>query len=377
MASYKKRGKTWQYEISFKKADGKYDKIRKSGFKTKKEAQSVAEELEQNMKRGYKAHDKDVTLYEYFENWFSLYKEGKIAKATELKYKDTLQSIEKFAPFQTVRELDRATYQSLINSYAKTHAKGTVIKFNNHIRSCLKDAVEDGYILFDPTRKVVLGGDKPSKPKNEKYLDLDSYKKIITIARSKLNPVSPSHYAIIMAGATGMRVGEILGITWDDLDFTEGSVNINKTWDYKFNSGFSKTKTESSIRKIYLDSSTLQIFKMYQQKQEELFQVNSVANENKHIFFHPINGVVTSSAINKALKKICNDNNISPSITVHGMRHTLASILLYKGISIYKVSRLLGHSSVATTQNTYTHIIKELDQEENKKITGIMDSIYK
>lgn len=58
------------------------------------------------------------------------------------------------------------------------------------------------------------------------------------------------------------------------------------------------------------------------------------------------------------------------------MRHTLASILLYKGVSIYKVSRLLGHSSVATTQNTYTHIIKELDQEENKKITGIMDSIY-
>ena len=180
-----------------------------------------------------------------------------------------------------------------------------------------------------------------------------------------------------MGGARGMRVGEILGITWDDLDFTEGSVNINKTWDYKFNSGFSKTKTESSIRKIYLDSSTLQIFKTYQQKQEELFQVNSVDNKNKHVFFHPINGVVTSSAINKALKKICNDNNISPSITVHGMRHTLASILLYKGISIYKVSRLLGHSSVATTQNTYTHIIKELDQEENKKITGIMDSIYK
>lgn len=318
----------------------------------------------------------DITLYEYFNNWFSLYKKGKIAKSTELKYIDTLNTIQKLSPFQMVRELNRAEYQRLINKYAETHAKGTVIKFNNHIRSCLKDAVEDGYILFDPTRKVVLGGDKPSKQKEDKYLDLNSYKKIITTAKSKLNPSSPSNYAIIMAGATGMRVGEILGVTWDDLDFENGALDINKSWDYKFNTGFKPTKTESSIRKIYLDHNTLEIFKNYYNKQKELFENNSIDNDNNSIFVHPLNGVITSAAINKALKKICNDTNISPSITVHGMRHTLASILLYKGVSIYKVSRLLGHSSVATTQNTYTHIIKELDQEENKKITGIMYSIY-
>lgn len=230
----------------------------------------------------------DITLYEYFNNWFSLYKKGKIAKSTELKYIDTLNTIQKLSPFQMVRELNRAEYQRLINKYAETHAKGTVIKFNNHIRSCLKDAVEDGYILFDPTRKVVLGGDKPSKQKEDKYLDLNSYKKIITTAKSKLNPSSPSNYAIIMAGATGMRVGEILGVTWDDLDFENGALDINKSWDYKFNTGFKPTKTESSIRKIYLDHNTLEIFKNYYNKQKELFENNSIDNDNNSIFVHPL-----------------------------------------------------------------------------------------
>ncbi|HAP6927920.1 TPA: Arm DNA-binding domain-containing protein, partial [Enterococcus faecium] len=181
MARLVKRGNSWQYEISYKKDDGKYTKIRKSGFKTKGEAKDAANELEYNLNKGLKGDRKNLLLSDYFEDWMQLYKEGTVSPITYRKYEDTLMNIKKYMPAVLISDLDRVGYQRFLNKYAKDHVKSTVIKFNNHIRASLKDAVEEGLIPFDPTRKAVIKGKDSLKPKEDKYLDYDQFKSLMKL----------------------------------------------------------------------------------------------------------------------------------------------------------------------------------------------------
>src|SRR5699024_10311140 len=130
---------------------------------------------------------------------------------------------------------------------------------------------------------------------------------------------------------------------------------VDKTWNYKASKGgFQPTKNKSSKRKIQLDWQTAMQFS----------QLIKNMKPDKPIF---INGRVFNSTINKRLEKLCWQADI-PVITVHGLRHTHASLLLFAGVSIASVARRLGHSSMITTQETYLHIIQELENQDNDKI---------
>ena len=91
-------------------------------------------------------------------------------------------------------------------------------------------------------------------------------------------------------------------------------------------------------------------------------------NEKSHI--------LVSAEINKSLTSKLEMLNI-PRITFHGLRHTHASVLLYKGVSVLSVSRRLGHSNITTTQSTYLHIIKELQSQDQDKIVSILNNATK
>mgnify|MGYP004694440861 CR=1 FL=1 len=142
------------------------------------------------------------------------------------------------------------------------------------------------------------------------------------------------------------------------MDFHHQTLSINKTWDYKGKSGFQPTKNRSSVRKIQIDWQTVIQF-------SELIKH---LPEDKPIF---VEGAVYNSTVNNILARHCKECNI-PVISIHGLRHTHASLLLFTGVSIASVARRLGHSSMTTTQKTYLHIIQEL---ENKDIDLVMRSL--
>ncbi|KRL40411.1 integrase [Liquorilactobacillus nagelii DSM 13675] len=163
---------------------------------------------------------------------------------------------------------------------------------------------------------------------------------------------------ILLIAKTGMRFSEALALTPADFDFMHQSLNVNKTWDYKNNQGFMPTKNFTSNRKIQLDWQTVIQF-------TELLKG---LPENEPFFVH---GKVWNSTPNKRLERHCKNVDI-PIITIHGLRHTHASLLLFAGVSIASVARRLGHASMTTTQKTYLHIIAEL---ENKDIDLVMRSL--
>ncbi len=375
MARFIKRGKKWQYEISFKKKDGTFDKIRKSGFNTKSEAKDAATELEYQMKRGLSGERKNMLLSDYFKDWMELYKDGYVSEVTYLKYIDTHNNIERYMPHVLLSDLDRTKYQRYLNEFAKTHAQSTVIKFNNHIRSSLKDAVEEGLIPFDPTRKAILKG-KAQKKKEDKYLDYDEFKSLMTLVEKSLNPAYASPLMIIIAGVTGFRFSELLGLTWPDVDFDKNTLDVNKTWNYKLKK-WGPTKNESSIRKISVDQHSMELLKKHQKEQKELFDRFGIENEQQFIFYNLKDGIVSTNAVNKYLKKKLKELNIDRNMTLHGLRHTHASILLFSGVNILNVSKRLGHANLETTMSTYLHIVKELEEKDIDKINAVFDGVFK
>ena len=294
-------------------------------------------------------------FYKYYERWIRIYKEGAIRDVTMKKYEITLVWLKKLVPQLSLCDLNRITYQKLLNDYAVVHERQTTMDFHHQLKAAILDAVDDGMIERDPTRKAIIKG-KPPRAKKIKYLN--QFELHTLLSSLKLPPQINWDWLILLIAKTGMRFSEALALTPKDFDFARQSLSVERTWDYKGKGGFMPTKNKSSVRKIQLDWQTIIQF-------SELIKG---LPEDEPIF---IRGRVFNSTVNSILARHCKAQNI-PVISIHGLRHTHASLLLFAGVSIASVARRLGHASMTTTQKTYLHIIQEL---ENRDIDLVMRSL--
>lgn len=173
--------------------------------------------------------------------------------------------------------------------------------FHHQLKGAILDAVDEGLIERDPTRKAIIKGKTPAI-KKIKYLNQFELHNLL--ASLELKDKVNWDYFILLVAKTGMSFSEL-------------------------------------IKQL---------------------------PEDKPIF---VDGAVYNSTVNNILARHCKECNI-PVISIHGLRHTHASLLLFTGVSIASVARRLGHSSMTTTQKTYLHIIQEL---ENKDIDLVMRSL--
>ncbi len=289
---------------------------------------------------------------DYYARWIDIYKNQAVRKVTMDKYLMTHKWLTRLIPDLEMEDLDRNMYQILLNKYAECHERQTVMDFHHQLKGAILDAVDEGYITHDPTRKAIIKGKSP-RAKKTKYLNQFQLQTLMTSL--ELKERVNWDYFILLAAKTGMRFSEALAITPEDFDFKRQSVSINKTWDYKGDGGFLPTKNRSSVRKIQIDWQTVIQF-------SEL--VKSLPAD-KPIF---ISDKVYNSTVNERLRRLCEKCKI-PVISIHGLRHTHASLLLFTGVSTASVAQRLGHSSITTTQKTYLHIIQEL---ENRDVDLVM-----
>lgn len=301
--------------------------------------------------------DNNQLFVEYYKEWVSIYKEGAIRPITLSKYKMTISWLEKLVPNLKLCDLDRISYQKLINDYAKYHERQTTMDFHHQIKGSILDAVDEGLIPKDPTRKAIIKGKTPGE-KKPKYLNQFELHNLLTSL--DLKESVNWDWFILLVAKTGMRFSEALALTPEDFDFSKQVVSINKTWDYKGQGGFLPTKNKSSVRKVQLDWKTVMQFS----------QLLKDLPSDEPIFVKS-NDKIYNSTVNGVLFRLCKKADI-PTISIHGLRHTHASLLLYAGVSIASVARRLGHASMTTTQKTYLHIIQEL---ENQDVDIVMRSL--
>ncbi|GAA4827739.1 tyrosine-type recombinase/integrase [Paenibacillus vulneris] len=365
MASFQKRGKTWQYTIS-RMVNGKPDPIRKGGFATKAEAKAAATEIESSLNKGIVPHLKPEPFDKYFANWVKVYKKG-IGKNTLARYLTTQQTIDEHFAGIPIQNITKRAYQEFLNKYAENHAKDTTRKLNTHIRACIRDAIDEGIIQVDFTRGAVLSGSKAAKRPEEKHLNYFDSKRLL---RALDQPTERSHYLILLGLTSGMRYAEMVGLTRDDFNFEKNEITVNKSWGYtsKMHEGHGPTKNEQSVRKIKMDNKTMEKFKTWFDSAPD--------NIHRLVFYSPESKykVLSNGGANKTLAALLNRLNIE-SISIHGLRHTHASILLYKKVSIYYVSERLGHGDIDTTMKHYAHIIKELREQDEKATVAVFGEL--
>ena len=198
-----------------------------------------------------------ILFCEYYKQWISVYKEGAIRPVTMSKYKMAYQWLVKLVPELKIRDLDRISYQKLLNEYAEKHEHQTTLDFHHHVKCAILDAVDEGLISRDPTRKAIIKGKKP-REKKPKFLNQFELHKLIEDLH--LGPKVSWDWFILLVSKTGMRFSEALALTPKDFDFSHQTLSISKTWDYKGKGGFLPTKNQSSVRKIQLDWQTVMQF---------------------------------------------------------------------------------------------------------------------
>lgn len=294
---------------------------------------------------------KDDLFWEFYEKWIEIYKRGSVRQITLNKYLMTLNWIKRIAPDLKVKELNRIRYQKIINEYAKEHERQTTMDFHHQVKGAILDALDEGLLERDPTRKVVIKGKMPAE-KKPKFLNQYELHAVLKKLNLEIQKGPTWEWLILLIAKTGLRFSEALAITPADFDFSRQTLSVSKTWDYKGDSGFMPTKNRSSIRKVELDWRTIAQFS----------ELTRDLPRKEPIFVTP-GKAIYNATINDVLERYCKAAGV-PVITIHGLRHTHASILLYQGVSIASVARRLGHASIHTTQKTYIHIIQELENAD-------------
>ena len=259
---------------------------------------------------------------DYYKQWITVYKEGAIRPVTMNKYYMAHQWLIKLIPDLSIDDLDRFAYQKLLNDYAALHERQTTMDFHHHLKCAILDAVDEGLISRDPTRKAIIKGKTP-RAKKPKYLNQYELHKLLD--NLDLNSEINLDWLILLIAKTGMRFSEALALTPRDFDLSRQMLSISKTWDYKGYGGFLPTKNKSSVRKIPLDWQTVMQFAELVKK----------LPEDEPIFVH---GKIYNSTVNNVLARHCMQVSI-PVISVHGLRHPYVKPTTKKFITFFEVFR--------------------------------------
>ena len=218
-------------------------------------------------------------------------------------------------------------------------------------------SIEDKRIILSRKGESIVLNEEKSE--NSFLLPDEQYELHSLLTDLELSNKISNDWLILLIAKTGLRFSEAIALTPDDFDFNHQCISVNKTWNYKDGGGFQPTKNKSSVRKVQIDWMLVTQFAGLigdLQKDKPIF-----VNDDK----------IYNSTVNDALVRHCKKVNI-PVISIHGLRHTHASLLLFAGVSIASVAKRLGHSSMTTTQKVYIHIIQEM---ENKDVDLVMRSL--
>lgn len=280
-------------------------------------------------------------------------------------YNSTVSMLNKhILPYFGKMKLDKITssdVQTFINSLSKK-----TINYVN-ARSIISRILQHGVLLqliqHNPARDIVLPRKQKKGSDKVKFIEKDDLKKFLDyIEKDKLRNYKTNFNYVLykLLLATGLRIGEACALEWSDIDLINGTINIDKTYSKSIRR-LSTTKSKSGTRLISIDQATVNMLKLYQVRQRQLFhEVGGKAP--KVVFATPTrkyqNTAIRQDALDRRLKEIgC------PRFTFHAFRHTHASLLLNAGISYKELQYRLGHATLAMTMDIYSHLSKDKEKE--------------
>lgn len=357
----RKRHGSWGLDISYYGPDGKRHWYSKSGFKTKREAQQAGFKLE-NQKTDHALTDENPAFATAYLKWYKLYYSQNVTKNTQVRYLSIYKHLRAHFGSQKLKSITRAKYQAFMNKYGKTHSKSTVQKTSGTIKHFVQDSIADHLITDDFTNRITLVWDA-SRTWQVEYLSVAEIKDLIKQAEYGLDPRYTSRYMILTGIYTGMRIGEIMALTWDDIDFDKKVISVKKSYQYATGK-IKDPKTPSSIRSIRVSANFLEI-------------INQLRVNKKQFVFENARGTIPSSAAcNKELRRLMKQAGIEKQgFHFHSLRHSHVALLLYEGVPLFAISKRLGHANMSITAQKYAYLIDELKAKSDDKIEAILKKL--
>lgn len=356
-----------------RKADGKLN--RKSVYgKTRKEVKEKMTKALAEVQTNTYIDKTDITIGQLGEELINKKIESNnIRESTYYRLEGTFKHIKESNLYNAkIQKVTSVELQDFMNT-KKDYANSYIDKIYELLNSIFKEAINRECIYKNPLNVVL----KPKSLKNDKKVEA------LTTEEQKqfLQAVKGEIYENIFMIAlyTGMRIGEILALTPDDIDLDNNIISINKTLtknkDGKYILG-KTTKTYNSCREI-------PITMLFKSNLEDALN-NFISNKNNLIFTHSNGNIIAPSSINTAFKKICKNANIHCTIhktrrdkkiinlktstcNTHMLRHTFATRCIESGMSAPVLQKLLGHKNIKTTINTYTSVFDKFRNDEMDK----------
>jgi integrase len=378
---------TGQVSIGFDPATGKPQRQTFYGKTRRDVADKIAQALhEQNI--GTFIEPNKITLGEWLDIWLSTYKKmgtKGIRQQTLMSYEYHIRVYAKPTLGQTLlRQVQTQALQKLFNTMLENGrqkqqengepglSRGTVAKTRKILRSALKQAVEEGLLVRNPADATKL---PPDEDKKEVIpFTPEEAGKLLETARS--NRMFAGYYLDIFAG---LRRGEMLGLMWDDIDFTAKKFDINRELEEikdektgKYYLDFLSPKTAKSRRTIPMTEDMIKVLKAHKarQNEEKLFFGKAYHDENL-VFCSEDGKRIWPRNLHRQYTNLLKKASIEHK-KPHVMRHTCASLLLEAGEDLKNIQELLGHSNIATTADIYSHIRNKTKKKALDKLNGII-----
>ena len=374
--SIEKRGKN-SYRLSCLAGynlQGKPIKKTKTVHGTKKEAEIELAKFVADVQNGMVIEGKSLKFSEFTEIWKRDYGSKELAPSTYKRYCRMLETrllpyfghfyVNKIKPTDIMQFYDLLSKDTQLvrkkgndgNKTLKPLSGKTILEHHRLLRAMLHKAVYWQVIVSNPAERVQPP--KAKKPKR-KYYDDDQCKILLENLEQLDEEQIKYKTAIILTVFTGVRLGELMGLEWNDIDFRNGIVSVNRSSQYLADTGvFTKVpKTESSIREVAIPDfviSLLEEYKLWYEEQKSLYGELWI-NSNR-LFVQADGKPMHASTISKWFVKFIGQIRL-PLINFHGLRHTNATLLIAQNIDVAVVAARLGHAQITTTFNFYVHPI--------------------
>ena len=414
MVSVRKRGKVFQYQFDIAPVNGKRKRITKSGFKTKKEAETEGiKAYNEYTQTGHSFTPATISYSDYLDYWLENYCHVNLKYHTIQAYTNIIKNhIKPKLGFYRLAQITTSTLQEFVNNlYVE---KGFSKNFMHNILKVLKGSFKYacdvvGFVKENPALKVIMPKyDVPDKDPAHIFTNEE-----VNIILNRFKNNRAAYYAFLTAYCTGLRVSEVFALTWDDIDLENKTLTVNKNVLKKNQNGathgrhisgkattiwyFGTCKTPGSYRTIEIGDTLVKALKEYKEEQErdkqeygDLYMkhyiketknyynnkpeykiINAyaeleVALTEVNLVFVKHNGVFEGTDTCKYPFKVIH-YELGINCRFHDFRDTHATKLIEAGADIKAVSKRLGHSNIRTTYEIYIRVTGKMKSDTVEK----------
>lgn len=340
------------------------------------------QELRKKRDDNYYIENKNITLEEWLKEWMRVYKKPYISPRTYQGYVEKSKTILEHLGNMQLQKIELYHLQKFISDLQNEGKSPKSLRhYYSILKMCFDDAIMCRHISLNPTRNLKL----PSMRRKELNI-MTKEEQLVFEGFMKKYRMGTAYIVLVN---TGLRAGELSGLTWKDVDFENKALYVRRgmqkitTYDDDFNKikrerKVTDVKTENSYRVVPMLDKVVRILQEYKKKvqteQEELAELGEGFKEDDFIFKTKYNHPITSEYLRKTCQGICKSNNFR-KVGIHELRHTFATRSIEAGIDLRVLQEILGHASYSTTADIYVHILGQVKLSQMNRLEDYLTDI--